>query len=169
MARIRLWVFLVIGVALLLAVESKPAQADASCTALLASKWQQVNKFNPSQPGNARYTIELTMHRENVNFVTYSHGYLAPLSGGFFSGDANQLFSDRGVTPQSIPVGQPFNINAADQLKLNLSPTGVLKIHYSPWNFDTAWDLSCKGSVLTTYLPNFGVVTLTFRNLFSPF
>ena len=88
------------------------------------------------------------MHRENINDVTYSFGVLRPnpIGDGSFIGGANQLFSDRGGTigeQAYVHLGRPFNINAADQLGLRLSPTGVLQIHYSPWNFDTTWDLSC--------------------------
>ena len=128
---------------------------DGSCTGLLATKAQQA-------PKGQWYSVELTMHREGVKLVSYSTGFLAPNPDGSFTGRANQLFSDRTVGEQV------FNAGAADQLDLQLSRTGLLRIHYSPWNFDTSWDLSCKGSMLTTYLPGFGIVTLTFRDLFTP-
>jgi hypothetical protein len=130
------------------------ARADPSCSALLARKATQAN--------GQWYNIELTMHRENLKLVSYSAGFLAAMADGSFSGHSNQLFSDR-LTGQ-----QPFNLNAVDNLDLHLSQTGLLRIHYSPWNFDTSWDLSCKGSMLTTYVPGFGIVTLTFRDLFAP-
>jgi hypothetical protein len=131
------------------------ARFDPSCTALLAARNKQAGR------GQA-YNIELTMHRESAKLVTYSSGFLSPNADGSFAGASNQLFSDR------FAGGQPFSMNAADQLNLNLSPTGLLRIHYSPWNFDTSWDLSCRGSMLTAYLPGFGIVTLTFRDLFFP-
>jgi hypothetical protein len=132
------------------------ARADGTCTALLATK------FKEAQAKNQFYNIQLSIHREDIKLVTYSAGDLAPNQDGGFIGRANQLFSDRRA------ISQPFNINAADQLDLRLSATGVLRVHYNPWNFDTAWDLSCSGSMLTKYLPGFGVVTLTFRDLFTP-
>ena len=120
------------------------AQADSSCTSLLAGLW-----------GSQRiYGIELTMHREDVLFVSYGQGSLQATAGGGFSGTATQTFSDRRAGTQR------FDINQADQLDLVLSNSGLLQIHYTPDKFDTTWDLSCKGTLLTTYLPNYGVVTL---------
>jgi hypothetical protein len=147
---------LAIAATLLVLAGSPLAQADDSCAGYLASKVKQAQK------AGQWFTVELTMHREDAKLVTYSIGSLSPNSDGSFSGRANQLFSDR------KPAPQPFSSNAADQLDLRLSPTGQLQIHYNPWNFDTSWDLSCKGSMLTTYVPNFGIVTLTFRELFFP-
>src|SRR6266581_2613540 len=143
---------------LLFAVATGPsARADGTCTAFLGAKVKDVQNTKQS------YKIELFIHREDTKLVTYSAGFLGPnTQDGSFAGRANQLFSDRQAGPQ------PFNINAADQLDLQLSATGVLHIHYKPWNFDTTWDLSCSGSILTKYLPGFGVVTLTFRDLFAP-
>ncbi len=132
------------------------AKADGTCTAFLAAK------FKEAQAKNQFYNIQLSIHREDIKFVTYSAGALAPNQDGGFTGRANQLFSDRQA------ISQPFNINAADQLDLRLSATGVLRVHYNPWNVDTTWDLSCSGSMLTKYLPGFGVVTLTLRDLFTP-
>ncbi len=132
------------------------ARADGTCTAFLAAK------FKEAQAKNQFYNIQLSIHREDVKLVTYSAGSVAPNPDGSFTGHANQLFSDR------LTISQPFNINAADQLDLRLSATGVLRVHYNPWNVDTTWDLSCSGSMLTKYLPGFGVVTLTFRDLFTP-
>ncbi len=133
------------------------ARADGTCIAFLAAKLKE------AQTKNQFYNIDLTIHREDTKFVTYSAGSLAPnAQGGGFTGRANQLFSDRRA------ISQPFNINAADQLDLRLSASGVLSIHYKPWNFDTTWDLSCSGSMLTKYVPGVGVVTLTFRDLFTP-
>jgi hypothetical protein len=133
------------------------ARADSTCTTFLAAKLRE------AQAKNQWYNIELSMHREDIKFVSYSAGFLSPNHGDRgFTGRANQLFSNRQA------ISQPFNINAADQLDLRLSATGVLSIHYNPWNFDTTWDLSCSGSVMTKHLPGFGVVTLTFRDLFSP-
>ena len=152
--QIRRLASVVISTVLLVAIAPGLVWADASCTTLLASK--------SAQAKGQWYDIELTIHRENVKFVTYSSGFLEPQADGSFLGGSNQLFSDRSTGQQ------PFNINAADRLHLRLSPTALLRIHYTPWNFDTSWDLSCKGSMLTTYVPAFGIVTLTFRNLISP-
>jgi hypothetical protein len=133
------------------------ARADSTCSAFLAGKLRE------AQAKNQWYNIELSIVREDTKFVSYSAGSLSPNHGdGGFTGRANQLFSNRQA------ISQPFNINAADQLDLRVSATGVLGIHYKPWNFDTSWDLSCSGSVMTKYLPGFGVVTLTFRDLFFP-
>jgi hypothetical protein len=146
--------FLMIGMAALLSGQA--AWADGTCTQFLAGKAAQ------AKAKSQWWNIEISMHRENATFVTYSAGWLSPNSDGSFTGHSNQLFSDRNAGQQ------PFNINAADQLDLRLSPTALLRIHYHPWNFDTSWDMSCKGSMLTTYVPNYGIVTLTFRDLISP-
>jgi hypothetical protein len=147
-------VFLMIGLAALLGGQA--AWADGTCMQFLAGKAAQAKAKNPW------WSIEISMHRENTTFVSYSAGRLVPNPDGSFRGNSNQLFSDRNAGQQ------PFNINAADQLDLRLSPTALLSIHYNPWNFNTSWDLSCKGSMLTTYVPNYGIVTLTFRDLISP-
>src|SRR6266481_346008 len=143
---------------LLFAVATGPsARADGTCTAFLAAKVKDVQNTKQS------YKIELFIHREDTKLVTYSAGFLGPnAQDGSFTGRANQLFSDRQAGTQ------PFNINTADQLDLRLSASGVLSIHYKPWNFDTTWDLSCSGSMLSRYVPGFGVVTLTFRDVFAP-
>jgi hypothetical protein len=140
------------------------AWADGTCTTFLAAKAAE------AKAKNQFWQIELTMHRENVFLVSYSFGSLAPNPDGSFTGHSNQLFSDRGVSisPQGFRTGQPFDIHAADQLNLSLSPTGLLHIHYSPWNFDTSWDMSCPGPLLTKYVRGHGVVTLTFGPLFTP-
>ncbi len=151
MKRVKICLLTLLAVSLSLGATPQAARADSSCTALLTNKKLQASP-------NQTYAIEMTMHREDVSFVSYSSGYLTPNSDGSFGGRSNQLFSDRTAGQQ------PFNINSADQLYLKLSPTGLLTIHYEPWNFDTTWDMSCKGSMLTTYIPNVGVVTLTFRN-----
>jgi hypothetical protein len=130
------------------------AKADATCTGVLA------DKLAKARASGQAYAVQLTMHRENVKLVSYSEGFLSPNADGSFGGGANQLFSDR------LAAQQPFNVNAADYLDLRLSGSGVLAIHYVNWNFDTTWDLSCKGGVLTSYIANFGVVTLTFRDQF---
>jgi len=149
---------LAVGILLFAVAAAPSARAeDGTCTAFLAAKLRE------AQIKNQVYKIELFIHREDVKLVTYSAGFLGPIAkDGGFSGRANQLFSDRQAG------SQPFNINAADQLDLQLSSTGLLRIHYKPWNFDTAWDLSCSGSMLTKYLPGVGVVSLTFRDLFAP-
>ena len=100
------------------------------------------------------------MHREGIKLVSYSAGYLTPKQNGSFSGASNQLFSDR------TNNGQLFDVNQVDSLELNLSPTGLLHIYYRTWNFDTTWDLSCKGAMMTKYVPYHGIVTLTFREAF---
>jgi len=132
-------------------IKPTPRRSDESCLALIKEKTRDAN--------GVAHPIELTMHREQEKLVTYSTGSLSAVAGGGLSGTANQLFSDR-----SGPGSQPFNLAAADQLDLTLTPTGSLHIHYKPWNFDTDWALSCKGSLMTSYLQNFGVVTLTFRD-----
>lgn len=143
------------GIVLLLAALTPLAVADATCTALVASKWNQAITHGEW------YFFELTIHREDVGFVTYSHGVLTPYAGGNFSGRSDQLFSDR-----LSASGQRFNTNQADSLILTLDNSALLKIHYVTWNFDTIWDLSCQGSTLSTYVPGIGRVTLTFRELF---
>ena len=145
-------------VALLAAVALIPSQAvlaDSGCTAFLAGKTRLA--FGQS------YHVQLTVHRETVPLVSYSEGWLAPNGDGSFYGYGDQLFSDR------LAVSQPFNVNAADRLDWYLSPSGTLRIHYHPWEFETTWDLSCTtGTLLTKYVSGFGLVTLTFRDRFSP-
>src|SRR5712692_6849395 len=136
---------LAVGIILFTMAAAPSARADGTCTAFLAAK------FKEAQAKNQFYRIELFIHREDTKLVTYSAGFLEPnAQDGSFTGRTNQLFSDRQAG------SQPFNINAADQLDLRLSASGVLSIHYKPWNFDTTWDLSCSGSMLSRYVPGFG-------------
>lgn len=146
----------ILGATILLMAVPQIALADNTCNALIASNWNQANT------NSQWYNVELTIHREDVKLVEYSSGWLAPNADGSFSGGSNQLFTDR------LAGNQPFDINQADWLDLGLSPSGSLTINYHPWNFSTTWDLSCQGSMLSTYLPGFGRVTLTFRDLFYP-
>ena len=131
----------------------RPARADASCSALIAGKLDYLTRHGGS------FAVEMTMHRENIAAVSYSSGSLWRDSRtGHLIGGSNQLFSDR------RSGAQPFNVNAGDRLELDLSPDGLLHIYYATWRFETDWDMSCQGPVVTKYLPGFGVVTLTFRN-----
>jgi hypothetical protein len=73
---------------LLVCVGSTPsAWADGTCTAFLGAK------FKEAQAKNQFYNIQLSIHREDIKFVTYSAGALAPNQDGGFTGRANQLFS----------------------------------------------------------------------------
>jgi hypothetical protein len=137
-----------------LAIAEPSARADPSCSALLQDRIAQSSSTQGWQ-------IEMTIHREDVAFVTYSSGALYNFGSGNLTGYANQLFSDR----RTVNNQQPFNASQSDSLYIQLSPSGLLHIHYSPWNFDTDWDMSCQGTVMTKYLPGIGVVTLTFRRL----
>src|SRR5215468_2091030 len=101
----------IVSTIILLMIIPQVALADGTCTALVASKWNQ------AYPNGEWYNVELTMHREDVTFVSYSGGWLQPQPDGSFSGGLNQLFSDRWAG------NQPFNINAADWLQVKLSPT----------------------------------------------
>jgi hypothetical protein len=106
------------------------------------------------------YDIELTMHRTDVAFVSYSKGTLHGTGSADWpaTGSANQLFSDR------KNGSQPFNINAADSITPWISSTGQLFIFYNTWNFSTTWDMTCSGSTFTQNVPGVGIVSLTLRN-----
>ena len=106
-------VFLMIAMAALL--RGQAAWADGTCTQFLAAA-----KAAQAKAKSQWWNIEISMHRDNATFVTYSAGWLSPNSDGSFTGHSNQLFSDRNAGQQ------PFNINALDQLDLRLSPTALL-------------------------------------------
>ena len=133
-----------------------PAWADASCQQLLA------DKIAVLQSRGGWFSIDMTMHREGVALVTYSQGGLQLGADGSLQGGANQLFNDRYLG------SQPFDVNAADGLTLQLDGSGVLTIDYSPWNFQTQWDMSCQGEFVTKYIPGHGIVTLAFRSWYPP-
>jgi hypothetical protein len=147
------WLFAAMGTTLLLAGVSQPALADDSCAPLIAWLTQQL-------PSSAYfYYVQYTMHREDVPLITHSDGIMSPDGSGGFGGGGDQLFSDR-----TAENGQPFDINQADHLDWALSPNGRLWIHYHPWEFETTWDMTCHtGRVLSTYVPGFGVFSLSFR------
>jgi hypothetical protein len=132
------------------------ARADATCPALINSV---VNTLQSK--GGGYYNVEMTMHRTDVALVTYSNGRVAldgTYAGWPLLGYTNQLFSDR------LNGSQRFNQNAADQLTIYISETGLLYIYYDTWHFVTDWDMSCTGNTLTKVIPGFGVVSFTFRN-----
>lgn len=142
-----------------LAIAEPSARADASCIAPLQQRTAQTGTYP-----YFGWTFEMTIHREDVELVTYSSGTLQPNGSGGFFGVSNQLFSDRHVSGNYL---QTFDYAQRDNLSLSLSPTGLLHIHYSPWNFDTDWDMSCSGPIVTRRVPGVGVVTLTFRRQVS--
>jgi hypothetical protein len=140
-----------------LAALAGDAAADASCNAPLSSRISELARRRGC------YAVQMTMHRENVALVSYSEGILCLPSGGHtLQGRANQLFSDRRSGRQG------FTIDQADELTLRLDTSGRLQIHYQPWNFDTAWDMACVGSLVTRYIPGHGVVTLSFGEYIPP-
>ena len=134
-------------------VHTETAHADASCTALVTSM------TNTLKQSGGYYMFDMTMHRTDVAFVSYSSGSVGLLNNTSWPlyGTSNQLFSDR------YNGSQPFNINAADQLQVWIGSTGSLYIYYKPWNFATNWDMSCSSTTITRNLPGVGVVTLTFH------
>ncbi len=135
------------------------SQADGSCLRLLAQL--------ASEGSGGWYSLELTMHREDVGSVSYSGdtaGWLVPRPDGSFVGHSDRVFSDR-----IAGARQRFDIAYGEDINLMLERSGRLHISYSnPLDADTIWDLSCKGTLLTAYVPSFGVVTLAFRQLYAP-
>jgi hypothetical protein len=133
---------------------AQSARADSSCTSLVASMANQLNT------NGGMYDFELTMHRTDVAFISYSKGTLHGTGGAAWpaTGSANQLFSDRKSGTQ------PFNINNADTITPWISSTGQLFIFYNTWNFSTTWDMSCSGSTFTQNVPGVGIVSLTLRS-----
>ncbi|WP_437321674.1 hypothetical protein [Sorangium sp. So ce385] len=136
------------------------ARADESCRALVQDRVSRIY-------GQLGWEIDMTIHRDGVRQVTHSRGWLKRTDGGALVGRADQLFSDR--TSAADP-DQQFDAESADELTIDVSPTGVLHIRYFPWRFDTSWDMACQGPVMTRYIPGIGVVTLTFhQNITIPF
>jgi len=128
------------------------AHADASCTSLVQSKVAYIQQYG------GFYYMDMSMHREDVSWVSYSSGIISwDQVGSGLSGNSNQIFSDRrsGI--------QPFDINQRDELSFDLSSYGFLHIHSITWGFDTFWDMSCQGELVTKYFPGFGTITLAFR------
>ncbi|XXX82427.1 hypothetical protein WMF30_27100 [Sorangium sp. So ce134] len=134
------------------AVAEPFARADESCRALVQDRVSQIY-------GQLGWEINITIHRDGVRQVTYSRGWLRNINGAL-GGAADQLFSDR---VSAADPSQPFDADSADNLLVDISPTGVLYIRYFPWRFSTAWDMACEGPVMTRYIPGIGVVTLTFH------
>jgi len=127
-----------------------PARADASCAGLLQSKIAYIEQHG------GWFFIDMSIHREDVRWVSYSAGTVS-LDGTALTGQADQIFSDR---PRGI---QPFDIYQQDWLSLDLSSDGLLHIRSITWSFDTYWDMSCQGELVTKYFPGYGTITLAFR------
>jgi hypothetical protein len=138
------------------------ALADDSCANFLAEK--------AAQGKGGWYALEFTVHREDISSVSYGGdtvGWLVPKPDGGFVGHSDQIFSERMSENQ-----QPFDITYADDVNLALDRTGNLSVYHVDVSGETAsddsWNMTCRGSVLTTYVPNYGVVTLTFRDRYTP-
>jgi len=140
---------------LAIALSPQSAHADATCNALIQDKIAYLTA------NGGFFDVELTMHREERSWVFYGKGYLQ-LSGAQLAGGSNEIFSDR------RNGSQPFDISQADQITFTLNSNGLLSVHNVTWEFDESWDFSCPGNLLTTYLPNAGVVTMTFRSWEAP-
>jgi hypothetical protein len=149
-------IFAAIATAVIGLAGQRAAHADASCNALITSVRNQLVAH-----GGA-YNFDLTFHRTDIDLVEYSRGAMSLYSStGYWAltgGPTSQLFRDR------YNGNQPFSINAADTITPYVAADGQLYIWYNTWSFSTQWDLSCTGNTLTKIIPNFGVVTLTFRN-----
>ena len=141
------------------AVTTGSAHADATCTALIN------NVRNQLIAHGGAYNFDLTFHRTDIDEVEYSRGAMSLYSStGYWAltgGPTYQLFRDR------YNGNQPFSINAADTITPYVASDGQLYIWYNTWSFSTQWDLSCTGNTMTKIIPNFGVVTLSFRNWFT--
>lgn len=129
------------------------AHADASCQQLVADQAATLGRI-PTW-----LSIDMTMHRDTLDLVTYSQGRLVESFDGWLRGYANQLFSDR------MNANQPFDVDASDDIEIFISPSGELILHYQTWDFWTSWDMSCQGNLMTQYIPGHGVVTLGVRSL----
>ena len=120
MTSIRLMSRLNIRTAILLCVgvlSAANVRADATCTTFVS------NTYNTLRSQGARYWLDLTIHRFNVGWVSYSTGAVTPDSSSTawpLRGATNQLFSDRSSG------NQPFTVSAQDQLSLWISSTGRL-------------------------------------------
>jgi hypothetical protein len=133
---------------------ARSARADSSCASLVAAMANQL-----SAHGGA-YDFELTMHRTDIGFVSYSKGTLHGTGGGAWiaTGTGGQLFSDR------LSGTQPFTVSRTDTITPWISSTGQLYIYYDTYRFSTTWDMSCSGSTFTQNVPGVGLVSLSLRN-----
>jgi hypothetical protein len=141
------------------AVNSNSAHANSTCTTLIS------NVKNQLIAHGGAYNFDLTFHRTDIDEVEYSRGAMSLYSStgywALWGGTTYQLFRDR------YNGNQPFNIGAADTITPYVSTDGQLYIWYNTWGFSTQWDLGCTGNTMTAIIPNFGVVTLSFRNWFT--
>ncbi len=80
-------------------------------------------------------------------WVSYTDGFLK-LSGAYLTAEVTQLFSDRVVYPPNSFIGQPFNINNADQVTPYIGSTGMVWIYNNTWGGWVSFQGSCTGSFL---------------------
>jgi hypothetical protein len=133
------------------------ARADATCTPVVAN--------HVSSIGAGWYDFELTIHRTDVELVSYTRGFFmrnGTSTSWPLKGEGQMYFSDR------FAGNQRFNVNAADALDVYISSTGQLHIWSRTWSFATSWDLGCSGNTFTKIIPGHGVVTLTLRGWNAP-
>jgi hypothetical protein len=142
------------------AAHSNSAHANSTCTTLIS------NVKNQLIAHGGAYNFDLTIHRTDIDEVEYSRGAMNLYgSTGYWAligPNTYQLFRDR------YNGNQPFNIGAADTITPYVSTDGQLLIFFNTWGFWTPqWDLGCTGNTMTAIVPNYGVVTLSFRNWFT--
>ena len=128
------------------------ARADATCSGLLPAKFAYLREHG------GYYTVEITVIKDSLAYVTYSKDWVW-LSEPYLFGYAKQQFSDR------FNGNQNFNINATENTRVWNSETGTLWIYndtYSYWIVSGA-DMSCSGNLMNKFIPGLGMVTVAIR------
>jgi hypothetical protein len=131
------------------------ASADSTCSSLLPGKFSYLSTYG------GYYTLEITVTKDSLQYVTYSTGRVQ-LSGSYLYGGANLEFSDRYNGTQN------FNINATENTRIWISQTGALWIYNDNYSYYivSGTDMSCAGGLITKYVPGLGVVTVALRSWF---
>jgi hypothetical protein len=134
------------------ALAPRMAQADATCTGLITSKFNNLRQFGST------YDFEMTVTKDPLAYVTYSSGELQ-LSGSYLYGAAPLQFSDR------WDGNQNFAVNGNEHTEVWINQTGTLWIYsdnYHYWIVSNV-DMSCTGGLISKYVQGLGLVTVAIR------
>jgi hypothetical protein len=97
--------------------------------------------------------VHMTISLANAGWVSYTDGFL-PLTSGWITGKASQLFSDRLAYEAGSFIGQPFNIGAPDTHTPYLGSNGDIWIWNNTWSFWTHVAGTCQSGFVYGIVDN---------------
>jgi hypothetical protein len=132
------------------------AHADATCTALLSSK------FSYLQNNGGWYSYSVVVVKDSLNYTTFTSGPHLSLDGSYLSNAGWQTdpiqFSDR------YNGNQNFDVNQTEPMYIWIDQTGDLWLYNTKYSYYIVNDvnMSCAGGLVTKYISGLGQVVVMF-------